>query len=157
MLDLKIFKVVVKSTPLVAIDFIIKDNDDRILFGLRENPPAKGMLCVPGGRIYKDESIHAAAQRKILEEVGLKSLPKMNFLGIYEHFYPESVIDSKDSTHYVTIAFEFTIENKSQIRTCKQHKEFKFIPRLEALTLDNVPQPIKNYLHGEFKEYLNLT
>ena len=51
---------VIRLAPLVAIDLIIRDPQDRILLGLRNNEPAKGYFFVPGGIILKDEPLAEA-------------------------------------------------------------------------------------------------
>jgi colanic acid biosynthesis protein WcaH len=145
---------VVDSTPLVAVDFVITDADDNILIGRRLNSPAKGMWCVPGGRVFKNETLMSAVKRKLKEEVGLDEVPPMVFLGIYEHFYADSAVGNGISTHYLAVGFAFQIQDKSIIRPCNQHGEFKFIARGEVLTSALVPIPIKNYLQGDFKSYL---
>jgi colanic acid biosynthesis protein WcaH len=155
-LDIKTFGVVIDSTPLVAVDFVITDADDNILLGQRLNSPAEGMWCVPGGRVYKNENLMSAVKRKLKEEVGLEEVPPMVFLGIYEHFYTDSAVSPEISTHYLAIGFAFQINDKSLIRSCAQHGEFKFIARSEVLTSAFVPIPIKNYLQGDFKSYLGL-
>ena len=45
------FAQVVRNAPLVAIDLIIRDPEQRVLVGLRMNEPAKGKWFVPGGTI----------------------------------------------------------------------------------------------------------
>jgi colanic acid biosynthesis protein WcaH len=62
---------VVKKTPLVSIDLIIKNNLDQVLLGLRNNEPAKGFWFVPGGRILKNELIAEAFERITEEELGI--------------------------------------------------------------------------------------
>jgi colanic acid biosynthesis protein WcaH len=150
------FETLIDSAPLVSVDFIITDIDNNVLLGRRSNAPAKGMWCVPGGRIYKNETMMQMIKRKLKEEVGLDEIPPMSFLGIYEHFYPDSAVSLEISTHYIAISFGFQILDKSLIRTCDQHEEFQFIAREKALKSDLVPIPIKNYLQGDFKNYLGL-
>jgi colanic acid biosynthesis protein WcaH len=156
MLNSETFKTIVESTPLVAVDFVITDSQDSILLGLRSKPPAKGMWCVPGGRVLKNESLMSAVKRKLHEEIGLEEIPPMRFLGIYEHFYLDSALDPGVSTHYLAIGLAFQIQDKSLIRSCDQHEEFRFISRGKALESEFVPTPIKNYLQGNFKNYLGL-
>ncbi len=48
MLDQKTFLTVVRSAPLVSVDMIVRDRDDRVLLGLRANQPARGWWFVPG-------------------------------------------------------------------------------------------------------------
>ena len=40
-LDIKVFKTIVDSTPLISIDLLIANNN-KILLGKRKNNPAKG-------------------------------------------------------------------------------------------------------------------
>ena len=54
---------VIKHTPLVSIDLIVRNGKDQILVGLRTNEPAKGFWFVPGGRILKNERITEAFKR----------------------------------------------------------------------------------------------
>jgi colanic acid biosynthesis protein WcaH len=44
---------IIKLTPLISIDLIIKDQKRRILMGKRINNPAANSWFVPGGRIKK--------------------------------------------------------------------------------------------------------
>jgi colanic acid biosynthesis protein WcaH len=47
------FAQVVRNTPLVSIDLIIRDPDQYVLVGFRTNEPAKGKWFVPGGVVRK--------------------------------------------------------------------------------------------------------
>src|SRR5262249_21199151 len=82
------FLCVVRNTPLVSIDIIIKDRQDKVLLGLRLNEPAKGKYFVPGGVIRKNESIAAAFARIIKAETGIdKPVSEATFIGVFEHIY----------------------------------------------------------------------
>ena len=59
MLNDKIFRVVVDSTPLISIDILLK-KDNKILLGKRINKPAQGYFFSTGGRINKNETINNA-------------------------------------------------------------------------------------------------
>jgi len=49
MLPIDIFKVVVQNTPLIAIDLIVCNSENKILLGKRVSQPAKGfMVCSRG-------------------------------------------------------------------------------------------------------------
>ena len=50
------FANVIRLTPLVAIDLIVRSPQQRVLVGRRINEPAKGLLFVPGSRISKNET-----------------------------------------------------------------------------------------------------
>ena len=49
------FTTIIKSTPLVSIDLIVRNIEDNVLLGKRTNRPAQGCWFVPGGRVLKDE------------------------------------------------------------------------------------------------------
>jgi colanic acid biosynthesis protein WcaH len=68
------FKTIVKSTPLVSIDLIVRDSEGNGLLGKRTNRPAQGFCFVPDGRVLKDESFDYAFKRLIQEELGLNSV-----------------------------------------------------------------------------------
>ena len=57
------FELVVRHTPLVSIDFVIKNHENQCLLGLRKNAPAAGFWFNLGGRIYKNEIIDEALDR----------------------------------------------------------------------------------------------
>ncbi|MFC4275067.1 GDP-mannose mannosyl hydrolase [Achromobacter aloeverae] len=108
--------------PLVSIDLLLRDAGGRYLIGLRGNPPARGSWFVPGGRIRKNESLHAALRRICEDELAL-SLPSdcWRLHGVYEHFYEDNFAGETDrgttphdttgrgttdcSTHYVVLAY----------------------------------------------------
>jgi colanic acid biosynthesis protein WcaH len=74
--------------PLVSVDIIIKDPEQRALIGLRLNEPAKGYYFVPGGVIRKFETIQSAFSRILEAETGLNaSINQAKFMGVFEHFY----------------------------------------------------------------------
>jgi len=152
----ELFRVIVEHTPLVAVDFIITNGAGGVLLGRRNSSPAKGMWCVPGGRVLKGEAIEAAVKRKLDEELGIKEAHPMNFMGLYEHFYEDSAVNSKISIHYLTIAFQFELDPAHVIKACDQHESFIFFDINDALASDEVPRYMKNYLCGDFKPYLNL-
>jgi colanic acid biosynthesis protein WcaH len=79
------FAQVVRNTPLVAIDLIIRDPDRCVLVGLRTNEPAKGKWFVPGGVVIKYERLADAFARIVKAEIGLgASIGDAKFIGVYE-------------------------------------------------------------------------
>ena len=61
-LDHFTFIEVVKNSPLVSIDLIVRNAQNEVLLGLRNNEPAKNYWFTFGGRIYKNERIAQAFQ-----------------------------------------------------------------------------------------------
>lgn len=64
------FATVIRLTPLVAIDLVVRDPDGRVLLGRRTYEPARNLFFVPGGRITKNETRSAAFERLSREELG---------------------------------------------------------------------------------------
>ena len=63
------FATVVRSTPLVSLDFIVENSRGEFLLGKRTNRPAQGYWFVPGGRVQKDETLEAAFERLTMAEL----------------------------------------------------------------------------------------
>ena len=105
------FRHVVAHTPLVSLDFVVTNPQGEWLLGQRVNRPAQGSWFEPGGRMRKGESLEAAARRLTLGELSQTSeLLSMRFLGVYQHFYADSMLDPELSTHYVVLAYQLMLE-----------------------------------------------
>jgi colanic acid biosynthesis protein WcaH len=120
---------VVRRTPLVSVDLVVKNSRGDILVGLRTNEPAKGYWFVPGGRILKDERIAEAFERIACEELGIRPVfEDARFLGVFEHLYPSNFTEKEGfGTHYVVLAYEVTIDEKAVISPDEQHSEYKWL------------------------------
>ena len=62
-LNIQEWKSGVKNLPIIAIDFVIKNEKLEVLMGRRINNPARNFYFVPGGRIFKNEKISNAFER----------------------------------------------------------------------------------------------
>lgn len=122
---------VVRRTPLVSVDLVVKNSRGEILVGLRTNEPAKDYWFVPGGRILKDERIREAFERIACEELAIKpAFGQARFLGVFEHLYPSNFTQEEGfSTHYVVLAYEVTIDEKAVISPDEQHSEYKWLSK----------------------------
>jgi colanic acid biosynthesis protein WcaH len=128
----KQFLEVLKNTPLVSIDLVIKDLNENIWLGKRVNEPAKGKWFVPGGRIYKGENLGDAFERITQDEVGFKySIKEARLLGAFTHIYENNVFQIDGiSTHYVALAYEILLTNKTKIMKLNgQHSEHGWFAR----------------------------
>jgi colanic acid biosynthesis protein WcaH len=92
MLELDKFKTLVDIAPLVSIDFIIKNSEDKILLGKRVNKPACDYFFTLGGRVFKNETLNEAKKRVLKDELGL-NIQDYNprFIGVFEHFYNDNM------------------------------------------------------------------
>ena len=144
MLKAEIFSDVIKNTPLISIDLIVKNSDDKILLGKRVNEPAKDYWFVPGGRIFKDENLDDAFNRICQSELGVSLRRKKSYLyGLYEHFYTNNIFSNEFSTHYVVLAHQVHLNSISQVND--QHEAYRWFGVNELLDRDDVHQYTKNY------------
>lgn len=122
------FTEVIDRTPLVSIDLVVENEKGEILFGLRTNRPAKGYWFVPGGRILKDETLDDAFLRLTQNELGVEiNRSDARLLDIYEHFYEDSVMGGKPSTHYVVAGYHLKVQQNSlALPIGDQHNEYKW-------------------------------
>ena len=145
------FKTVVASTPLISIDLIVTNDANQILLGLRVNRPAQDYWFVPGGRVLKNESLDEAFKRLTAHELGLNSSRyKARFLGVYEHFYQDSVFGnspSDPSTHYIVLGYQLTLSNPLKLSLpTEQHFDYQWWTLEAAKSDPSVHQHTQAYL-----------
>ncbi|MDB0023677.1 GDP-mannose mannosyl hydrolase [Gammaproteobacteria bacterium] len=146
MLSTQTFKTVVKSTPLVSVDLLIK-NEKKFLLGRRVNNPAKGSFFSIGGRIYKDEEIKDAIKRIANDELNFDLKLEPNFLGVFEHFYEDSVFKNI-STHYINLAYKIEINEILELPR-EQHDEYRWYQVKEILESNDVHEYVKDYFRNQ--------
>jgi len=114
---------VLRSTPLVSIDLVVRDPAGRVLVGWRSNAPARGSWFVPGGRIYKGETVARAFARITTTELG-RAVPQESarFLGVFDHLYDDNALDVPGvSTHYVVLAYALDAPPEGTTLAADQH------------------------------------
>ena len=139
---------VIRLTPLVAIDMIVRSPDGRVLVGRRTKEPAKGSLFVPGGRITKNETLAAAFKRISLAELGVeKTMEEARFRGVYENIYSTNGLEQPGyGTHYITLAYEVTSPVQDSSLPKDQHAEYVWKTEAEILSSPEVHEHTKAYL-----------
>lgn len=144
MLDQETFRTVVASTPLVSIDLVLVCNN-QMLLGLRNNEPLKGKWFTPGGRIAKNERWQDALTRIAKAELGL-DIPRCDctLMGAFDHFYENSAVDEKISTHYMNLPHLCLLDEVPALELDTQHKELRWHD-LSAVAI-----------HSDYHEYMNL-
>jgi len=128
MLDRESFIDVIRHTPLVSIDLLVRRNNNDVLLGHRCNNPARDTWFVPGGRIRKDETLASAFARICTTELGREyDLSTARFLGCFEHFYADNFADIPGiSTHYVVLAYQLRIADELQRLPREQHDQYRW-------------------------------
>jgi colanic acid biosynthesis protein WcaH len=141
------FAQVVRNTPLVSIDVIIRNPDQCVLVGLRTNEPAKGKWFVPGGVVRKHERLADAFARIVKDEIGLEaSIENARFLGVYEHLYDSNVFGEEEfGTHYVVLAYELKLDHQPPIVSDRQHSGFRWMTPGELTSSPEVHQNTRAY------------
>jgi len=141
------FETVIRLTPLVSIDMIVRSSDGRVLLGRRNHEPAKGYFFVPGGRITKNETLAAAFRRISLAELGMeKQIEEARFLGAYDHFYPTNRLERPGfGTHYVVLGYEMTSPVDDALLPKEQHGEYAWQTAAELLGCPEVHEHTKAY------------
>lgn len=140
------FGQVVATTPLVSVDFVVKERGGKYLFGERVNRPARTYWFVPGGRILKNESIDSAFSRLSIQELGLACTARdSEFMGVFEHFYSDSAISDAISTHYVVLAYQISVNLSDLELPTIQHETYHWLSVEEILASDKVHEHSKWY------------
>ena len=119
---------IIKATPLVSIDLIIRNPSEKVLLGKRINRPAKGYWFVPGGRIIKNETIVHALKRISLTEMGQDlSTEAHSLLGAYDHIYEDNFLNVDGiNTHYVVLAFSILLQQEIDVNPDEQHTDLQW-------------------------------
>jgi colanic acid biosynthesis protein WcaH len=141
------FAEVIRLTPLIAIDLIVRSPEGTVLVGRRVNEPAKGMLFVPGSRISKNERLSAAFKRITREELGTEvPIDQSRFVGVYEHLYSTNRFEHPGfGTHYITLAHELKLTIDPAKLPTDQHGEYFWLTPEEILRSPLVHENTKAY------------
>ncbi|PHQ55914.1 MAG: GDP-mannose mannosyl hydrolase [Sulfurimonas sp.] len=145
------FSSVVENTPLISIDLIVKNELGQVLLGKRVNKPAQNSWFVPGGRVFKDETLDDAFSRTVYEELGVQlQRDETTFYGLYEHFYNDNVFNDDFSTHYIVLAHSFLLKQIPELN--KQHSSYKWFDVDKLLNDENVYTYTKDYFRKQTGE-----
>ncbi len=149
-LPAKIYKEVVKNTPIASIDLVIKNANGKVLLGYRLNNPAEKMWFVPGGAILKNEPFKDAFKRITEDELGIPlQLKDATYIGLYEHIYKTNFTNNPDfGTHYVVNAFCIQLKQTNIELPKDQHSRYWWATKNEILTHKEVHQNTKNYFNN---------
>jgi colanic acid biosynthesis protein WcaH len=141
------FAQVVRNTPLVSIDLIIRDPDRRVLVGLRTNEPAKGKWFVPGGVVRKYERLADAFARIVKAEIGLRaSIDDAKFVGVHEHLFDTNFSGEEEfGTHYVVLAHELNLDHQLPIVSDRQHSGFRWMTPAKLISSPDVHRYTRAY------------
>lgn len=133
---------------LATATAIILENDNKILFLVRNREPKKGMLDLPGGFVEPNESAEDGVCREVLEEVGLKldkSKIKYFMSAPNEYLYKEVLYKTCD------LVYTAILENSDiTITDTEEVSEFKWINKseidLNKIAFDSLRTAVEIYI-----------
>ena len=145
------FAQIVRTTPLISVDLIIRDPDRKVLVGLRTNEPAKGFYFIPGGIILKNETIAAAFARILHSETGCRiRYEDARFVGVFEHFYSNNRFGTSEfGTHYIVLAHEVLLAKRPTIVLDSQHSAVRWHDEAELRDAIDVHPYTKAYFRTD--------
>ena len=141
------FAQVVRLAPLISLDIIIRDPQQKVLVALRNNEPAKGVYFVPGGCVRKDETIENAFARILENETGCSAaFNNAQFLGVFQHIYSTNRFGLGGyGTHYVVLAYEVRLDHHPTIVLDEQHSVHRWVNEAELKADPHVHENTKAY------------
>ena len=137
------FKTVVEYAPLISIDLVTM-YQDKVLLGKRVNKPALGFYFTTGGIVRKNESFQEAQKRIIKDELGIELTQEPKFIGVFEHFYDDSIFEGI-STHYVNHGYLLKLDEKLETLPKEQHSDYKWFTIDELMNSNEVHKYVKDY------------
>jgi colanic acid biosynthesis protein WcaH len=156
MLSENIFKIVIDSTPLLSLDFVVRNLGGKVLLGRRTNSPASEFWFVPGGRVLKNEILKQAYSRLLQSELAISDT-KAKFLGVYQHFYADSFFAEDISTHYLVLAYELFFSGSIEKIPKEQHSGYRWFQVDELLVDPCVHEHTKAYFQSKQKADAEIT
>jgi len=124
---------------------------NKVLLGKRINKPAFGYYFTIGGIVRKNETFKDAQKRIAKNELGIDLITEVNFIGVFEHFYDDSIFE-EISTHYINHGYlleldkELTNIPKEELHLPNdEHSEYCYFSKEELLKNENVHKYVKDY------------
>ncbi len=124
------YRSIVDTMPILCVDAIIRNDRQEVLLVKRTNEPLKDEWWVPGGRVYKGESLENAIKRKIKEELGIDIKIK-GAVGYYEDQFEKNPLNLESGLHTLGIVFEAEPQSLN-IKLDGQSGGWKFFDKIPA-------------------------
>jgi colanic acid biosynthesis protein WcaH len=130
LIDQKTYKKIYSLVPIPCIDILITHHN-KFLLGKRVQKPAQKQWFVPGGRIFKNETLTQAARRKVKEELGINiRVSDLKFLNAQQTIFKDSALGGP--IHTVNIVFLLPLKLKPKINfDRKYHSKMKWFSEID--------------------------
>lgn len=126
-IDNKLYKKILDVMPICCVDVCII-HMGMVLLVKRADPPEKDSWWLPGGRLFKNESLHDCAIRKCKEEVGLDC--DFGFLvHTQQTEFPDGPMGT--SVHSVNLCYSMFPKEGQKVKLDKHCLEYKWFGCIE--------------------------
>lgn len=116
--------------PQVCVELFV-EHERGVLLCRRTTEPANGEWFWPGSRLFKGETLEAAAHRVAAAELDV-SVSLQGRHGVYSHFWETSPFDTVNTQHTVNVVFRASLENDPQnMHLDEQHDEYRFVKAID--------------------------
>lgn len=97
--------------------------------GKRINEPANGYWFVPGGRIFKDETLEGSFSRISASELGKElDIRTAKLIGAFSHKYTKNFANIPNvGTHYIVLAYELELDVNLKHLPLNQHSSYRWV------------------------------
>jgi colanic acid biosynthesis protein WcaH len=113
-----------RSTPIVNVDLLIKDDDGRTLLSWRDDKLCGTGWHVPGGIIRYKETFEERLQKTAINEIGTEVI----IADVNPVHTGQTLIDGQtDRGHYVSFLYNCRLPDGYQIANKKQEKEAGYL------------------------------
>ncbi len=141
-LPLEQYKQMLDLMVIPCVDVIAKYKKQFVLIK-RENEPAKGQWWLPGGRIFKGETIAEAGKRKLKEETKLTGTI-VKTVGPYETQFKEAPFGIKSGVHSINVVLVMNIKDITSLSADKDHSAAQFFSKIEKSWHPYLKQVLKD-------------
>lgn len=121
--------------PRLCVDLVVHDNG-KVLICKRNNEPLKGKWALPGGRVFKGETLAAAVFRVAKQELGIE-------VKIDRQIEVNEFFSLQPERHDVSVAYLVYPADNETIKLDKQHSECKWTDSAEELFEERTRNEVK--------------
>jgi colanic acid biosynthesis protein WcaH len=136
------FEAFLDEMPQVCVELVL-DTEDGVFLARRTGKPR--LWFWPGSRLYKGETLSAAAHRVGREELGIE-VNLVERLGVHSHFWDSTETDEGVSRHTVNIVYRAAPADEAyDIHLDEQHADYRFLSEREPGLHEHVQEYIEQY------------
>ncbi|MEK7180872.1 MAG: NUDIX domain-containing protein [Patescibacteria group bacterium] len=136
-IEAKLYRKILEVIPIPCVDVVIVSGG-KFLLTKRKNNPAKGKWFIPGGRVFKGETLHRAVLRKVKEETGLKNFRIGKLLAVKDFFSTKSAFGP--STHTIDSIFIVHASSEQKLKADSQSSDMMWFSRVDKKWLKFVKE-----------------